>query len=177
MTAATDRTARNKLIVGAFYDGGARGDLAGFGARLHPEFVVEAPDYLSWRGAHGPEAYLRTVLPQAGAALDFTRFRYVSITAKNDRVVEIGFASAVAARAFFESEGDRATDAGQREFIQSAGVLPVTSIYTFVRDTAITTAGLRGSRSAQLIEQIGAANQTQADVTRRFTAIPELAGA
>ena len=89
MTAATDLTARNKLVVGAFYEGGARGDLAVFGARLHPEFVVEVPDYLPWGGAHGPEAYLRTVLPQVGAALDFTRFRYVSVTAEDDRVVAL----------------------------------------------------------------------------------------
>lgn len=89
MTAATDLTARNKLIVDALYEGGARGDLTGFGARLHPEFVVEVPDYLPWGGAHGPEAYFRTVLPQVGAALDFTRFRYVSITAEDDRVVAL----------------------------------------------------------------------------------------
>ncbi len=89
MTAAADLTARNKLIVKAFYEAGARGDLTGFGAPLHPEFVVEAPDYLPWGGAHGPEAYLRTVLPQVGAALDFTRFQYVSVTAEEDRVVAL----------------------------------------------------------------------------------------
>ena len=102
---------------------------------------------------------------------------WVSDERTNIGVIEIGFASAVAARAFFESGEYRATDAGQREFIQSAAAFPVTSIYTFVRDGAITTAGLRGSRPAQLIEQVGAANQTRADVTRRFTAVPQAAGA
>jgi hypothetical protein len=41
-------------------------------------------------------------------------------------------------------------------------------VYTYIRDGVITTAGLRGSRPAQLIDQIGAVNQTHADVTRRF---------
>ncbi len=102
---------------------------------------------------------------------------WVSDERTNVGVVEIGFANALAVRAFFESEEYQATDAEQREFILSAGVFPVTSIFTFIRDGAIATAGLRGSRSAQFIEQIGAVNQTQTDVTRRFTAVPEAAGA
>lgn len=89
MTAAAETVERNKAIVGAFYDGGVRGDIEGYGAHLHPEFVVEAPLYLPWGGAHGPETYLRTVLPQVGAALDFTRFRYESITAEDDRVIAL----------------------------------------------------------------------------------------
>ena len=63
---------------------------------------------------------------------------------------------------FFDSEEYRATVAQQREAIESVGVFPVTSIYTFIRDGEITTAGLRGSRPAQLIAEIGAANQTRA---------------
>ena len=89
MTTDTDVITQNKAIVGAFYKGGARGDLTGFGARLHPGFVVEAPGYLPWGGAHGPEAYLRVVLPQVGAALDFTRLQFESITAEEDRVVAL----------------------------------------------------------------------------------------
>ena len=99
----------------------------------------------------------------------------VSDERKRIAVVELGFATPLAARNFFESEEYRATDAQQREAIESVGVFPVTSIYTFIRDGEITTAGLRGSRPAQLIEAIGAANQTRADVTRRFTAEPLVA--
>lgn len=99
----------------------------------------------------------------------------VSEERKNIAVVELGFASRLAARNFFESEEYRATDAQQREAIESVGIFPVTSIYTFIRDGEITTAGLRGSRSAQLIAEIGAANQTRTDVTRRFVAEPRLA--
>jgi len=95
MTTATDVIngpdviTRNKAIVSAFYEGGAGGDLTGFGARLHAEFVVEAPGYLPWGGGHGPEAYLRVVLPQVGAALDFTRLQFESVTAEGDRVVAL----------------------------------------------------------------------------------------
>jgi hypothetical protein len=90
-------------------------------------------------------------------------------------VVELGFTSALAARVFFESEEYRATDAAQREAIESVGVFPVSAVYTFIRDGKITTAGLRGSRSAQLIDEIGAANQTRADVTRQFVPAPGVA--
>ena len=48
----------------------------------------------------------------------------------------------------------------------------MTGIYTYVRDSVITTAGLRGSRTAELIERIGAVNQTQDEVTRRFVQDP-----
>jgi hypothetical protein len=46
---------------------------------------------------------------------------------------------------------------------------PVTGAYTYIRDGVMTTAGLRGSRSAQLIARIGATNQTRRDVTSLFT--------
>lgn len=37
-------------------------------------------------------------------------------------------------------------------------------MYTYVRNKELTFAGLRGSRPAQLIEQLGAVNQTAEDV-------------
>ena len=48
----------------------------------------------------------------------------------------------------------------------------VAGIYTYVRDGVITTAGLRGSRTAELIERIGAVNQTRDEVTRLFVQNP-----
>jgi len=102
---------------------------------------------------------------------------WVSDERKDIGVIEIGFATPLAARAFFESEEYRATDAGQREYVRSAGAFPVTGIYTFIRDGAITTAGLRGSGPAQLIQRIGAANQTRSDVSRRFVPEPREARA
>lgn len=49
------------------------------------------------------------------------------------------------------------------------GAYLVTGFYTFVRDGVLTTAGLRGSRGAELIDNIGAANQIAPDIVRRFT--------
>jgi hypothetical protein len=49
----------------------------------------------------------------------------------------------------------------------------VSGVYTYVRDGVITTAGLRGSRTAELIERIGAFNQTRDEVTRRFVQDPQ----
>ncbi|WP_156180450.1 hypothetical protein [Bradyrhizobium sp. LTSPM299] len=49
----------------------------------------------------------------------------------------------------------------------------MTGTYTFVHDGVITTAGLRGSRTAELIARIGAVNQTRNEVTRLFVQDPD----
>jgi len=74
----------------AFYDGGVRGDISGFGQYLHPDFVCSAPNYLPWGGdTQGAHGYLNDVLAQVAKVLDFGRFSYESITAENDRVVAV----------------------------------------------------------------------------------------
>jgi hypothetical protein len=92
----------------------------------------------------------------------------VSGERKDIGVIEIGFASAFTAREFCESEAYRATIEEQRRHLRSVGAFLVTGVYTYVRDGVITTAGLRGSRTAELIERIGAVNQTRDEVKRRF---------
>jgi hypothetical protein len=84
-------------------------------------------------------------------------------------IAEIAFASPLAARLFFESEEFQSTIGEQTTRLRSVGAFLVTGVYTFVRDGAMTTAGLRGSRQAELIGQIGAANQTSQQVTRLFS--------
>lgn len=96
----------------------------------------------------------------------------VSDERKDISVIEIGFASALAARQFCESDAYRTTIEDQRRHLRSVGAFLVTGVYTYVRDGMITTAGLRGSRTAELIERIGAVNQTQDEVTRRFVQDP-----
>jgi hypothetical protein len=93
---------------------------------------------------------------------------------KDIGVIEIGFASALTAREFCESEAYRATIEEQRTHLRSVGAFLVTGIYTYVRDGVLTTAGLRGSRTAELIERIGATNQTRDDVIRLFMRDPHL---
>ena len=56
-------------------------------------------------------------------------------------------------------------DAGGTEaHIAHVSAFAVSGVYTYVRDKQLTTAGLRGSRQAQLIERLGANNQIAADV-------------
>jgi hypothetical protein len=81
-------------------------------------------------------------------------------------VIELAFESPLARRAFFESETFAATQAGQKANIAHFQAFAVSGIYTYVRDKQLTTAGLRGSRPAQLIERLGANNQVADDVQR-----------
>ena len=58
--------------------------------------------------------------------------------------------------------------AGQERHIDALGTYLVTGFYTFVRNGVPTTAGLRGSRAAELIDTMGAANQLSPEIIRRF---------
>ncbi|QYE35364.1 hypothetical protein KZX46_05110 [Polymorphobacter sp. PAMC 29334] len=79
-------------------------------------------------------------------------------------VIELAFASPLVRRQFYASEAFRRAAAGQAEHIAFASPFAVSGVYTYVRDKALTLAGLRGSRPAQLVEQIGALNQAAEDV-------------
>ncbi len=73
-------------------------------------------------------------------------------------VMEIGFATALSARQFFESDHFKATVAGMSRHVHAMNAFLVTGVYTYVRDSVPTMAGLRGSRAAEIIERIGATN-------------------
>jgi len=79
-------------------------------------------------------------------------------------VLELAFESPLARRAFFESDAFTATHAAQQAHIAYVSAFAVSGVYTYVRDKQLTTAGLRGSRQAQLIERLGANNQLADDV-------------
>jgi hypothetical protein len=79
-------------------------------------------------------------------------------------VMELAFETPLTRRAFFDSEAFRATQEGQKRHIAHASAFAVSGVYTYVRDKQLTTAGLRGSRPAQLIERLGANNQLASDV-------------
>ncbi|WP_420994184.1 hypothetical protein ACKI2N_009515 [Cupriavidus sp. 30B13] len=83
-------------------------------------------------------------------------------------IMEIGFESALAARAFFDSAAFKAAADGQATHVRSVAAFLVTGVYTYIRDGVLTTAGLRGSRTAEIIEQMGAVNQTEDDVASLF---------
>ncbi|WP_249407662.1 hypothetical protein [Rhizobium sp. CFBP 8752] len=79
-------------------------------------------------------------------------------------VLELAFASPLTRRQFYAGDLFQSTLSDQKAQISHATAFAVSGIYTYVRDKQLTTAGLRGSRQAQLIETLGAANQVSDDV-------------
>jgi hypothetical protein len=90
-------------------------------------------------------------------------------TVANDRVslviIEIAFKDSLARRRFFESDAYTSTLETQAELAEFITPFAVSGVFTFVRDGQLTTAGLRGSRVAELIVDLAALNQEGADVT------------
>lgn len=79
-------------------------------------------------------------------------------------ILEIAFTDPLARRRFTGSTAHQEMLDEQVELIAAATAFPVSGVYTFVRDGALTTAGLRGSRVAELITDLAAANQVADDV-------------
>jgi hypothetical protein len=79
-------------------------------------------------------------------------------------VMELAFETPLTRRAFFDSAAFRDKEEAQRRHIAHASAFAVSGVYTYVRDKQLTVAGLRGSRSAQLIERRGANNQLASEV-------------
>ena len=83
-------------------------------------------------------------------------------------IMEIGFESALSSRTFTESAAFKATQAAQATHVKAMSAYLVTGVYTIVRDSQPTIAGLRGSRVAEIIESVGATNHMAPEVTRLF---------
>jgi ketosteroid isomerase-like protein len=88
--AAQSEITRNKALAHAFYQAGVEGRLTSFAQYLDPDFTVTAPNYLPWGGPHKGAAFFSgDILPNLPQVFDFSRFSYVSVTAKDDRVAAI----------------------------------------------------------------------------------------
>lgn len=85
-------------------------------------------------------------------------------------IMEVAFASPLARRRFFQSATFQNTLADQARYIAQLKAFAVQGVYTYVFEGQMTTAGLRGSRAAQLIEYLGAVNQLEPDVAALFRA-------
>lgn len=83
-------------------------------------------------------------------------------------VAEIAFENARTASEFFAGSGFQGMLNRQPQHLDAVGAYLVAGFYTFVRDGVPTAAGLRGSRSAELIDMVGAANQLAPDIAERF---------
>lgn len=132
--------------------------VAGFAAQLASASAVQK------LRLHQPEPYRNENPQPPSPGVD----HHLSDEREDIAIIEIGFESPLAARVFFESDAYQATVPEQSGHLRAIAAFLVTGVYTFIRDGIITTAGLRGSRPAELIKQIGAANQTQPEVTRLF---------
>jgi hypothetical protein len=83
-------------------------------------------------------------------------------------VAEIAFENARTANEFFSGSGFQRMLTRQPQYLDAIGAYLVTGFYTFVRDGIPTLAGLRGSRSAELIDSVGAANQLAQAIAKQF---------
>jgi hypothetical protein len=88
----------------------------------------------------------------------------------NVAVVEAAFDSARTAREFFATKQFQKMLSSQAKHVDAIGAYKVSGFYTFVRDGKPTTAGIRGSRQAELIEIVGASNQVSAEISEKFFA-------
>jgi len=77
---------------------------------------------------------------------------------------EIGFRNRLDMEAFFASEQYAAAVKDQAKHVQWVAPFPERDSYTFVYDGRMTLAGQRGSRTAALITDLGALNQTRDDI-------------
>ncbi|WP_122755175.1 hypothetical protein [Pseudomonas viridiflava] len=97
---------------------------------------------------------------------------YASEPRLNIVFMEITFESAWTRRTCYASERFKAITHGISAHVSHITPFAVSGVYTYVRDGVMTTAGIRGSRQAQLIRQLGAINQTQPEVETLFGAAP-----
>jgi len=79
-------------------------------------------------------------------------------------IMEVAFESPLARRRFFASKIFQSTSARQGAHIAQLKAFAVAGVYTYVYEGVLTTAGLRGSRAAELIDYLGAVNQLAPEV-------------
>lgn len=79
-------------------------------------------------------------------------------------IVEIAFENALERRRFLTLPDVIRTLQTQARVTGAASAFAVSGVYTYVRESRLTTAGLRGSRAAELITALGALNQVSKEV-------------
>jgi hypothetical protein len=77
---------------------------------------------------------------------------------------EIAFKNGLDMEAFFASEAYAAAVKDQANYVKQVSAFPERDPYTFVYNGKMTIAGQRGSRTAELITNVGAINQLQNDI-------------
>jgi len=83
-------------------------------------------------------------------------------------VVELAFTSRLARRRALDAAAVQRALLEVSRHASAATAFAVSGVHVFVRDGALTLAGLRGSRPAELVERLAALNQTTAEVGALF---------
>ncbi len=132
--------------------------LADTGAELS-----EKPGVQKWK-LHLPEPYdnARPAPPSPGVGHTVDQDRV------NLAVAEVAFLNARVARELFATDAFKRMLDDQVRHLSAVGAYRVTAFYTFVRDGRLTTAGLRGSRQAELIDAMGAINHLTSEIEAMF---------
>jgi hypothetical protein len=81
-------------------------------------------------------------------------------------MLEVVFHDPLARRQFLDSKHFQKTLPEQSRYVSKLRAFRVSGVYTYVRDGELTTAGLRGSRAAELIHELAATNQVAPEVAR-----------
>ncbi|MGI3778442.1 MAG: EthD domain-containing protein [Janthinobacterium lividum] len=113
---------------------------------------------------HLPEPYHNSEPEPAAPGVDHR----LPQARKSVAILELCWPHRLAAEAFLSGPRYAALAGDMAAHVSALGCFLVSGVYTFIRDGALTTAGLRGSRPAALIERLGALNQTTEEVTRLF---------
>ena len=125
--------------------------------------LAAAPGIVKVR-LHRPEPYHNGAPAPAAPGVD----HLLPQERKRVAILELGWSSRLAAEAYLAGPAYAGQAEGLRAHVGALDAFRVVRQCVFIRDGVLTTAGLRGSRAAELIEALGARNQTEAAVARLF---------
>jgi hypothetical protein len=117
---------------------------------------------------HLPEPYRNSAPAPAAPEVDHV----LPAVRKRVAMLEIAWRDRLQAESYFAGDAHAARSAALAGHVGAIGAWRVKGSYTFIRDGVLTTAGLRGSRAAALIDRLGARNQVSPDVARLFDGRP-----
>lgn len=143
---------------------GARSDGIGDAVTALAEALVASDDIVKVR-LHLPERYDNADPQPAAPDVD----HQLSPDRQHAALLEVAWQDRLAAETFLASDRYAQLAADIAPHCATLGAFRVKGVYTYIRDAVLTTAGLRGSRPAMLIDALGASNQTEMDAATLFT--------
>jgi hypothetical protein len=140
---------------------GATAELVEVITTLLRELTLEHPDDIVTARLHAPEPHDNSSpnppAPNVAHTMPAERVHLV--------IAEIAFSNPLARRRVHASPTFEDSQPHQGRLVSHLAAFAVSGVHTFVHNSQLTTAGLRGSRVAELINDLAAANQVSDDVT------------